>query len=1276
MIRRIWRGSGLFICLLFGLVICSDPPVPDDCQSRPFENGLELDCSLSAINSADEKTNFSVLPSEHTLSLRVKCRDPTLSQLEANGLSSLQHLKKLTLDGCHLRSIPARAFWGLNNLVSLTVATRNAGVLAVEPMAFAGLDSLEILDLSGNYIRHLAPGVLCSLPKLSVLNLSRNEIGSISDLGLEQPRGCQMAGLQTLDMSYNALNGITEKQLEAWPRLASLRLSNNFLRSVEREAFTTASSSLKEVDVSNNQFSSLNKNLFEAVTGLQTLVLANNTLTELPDSIFDAVAASLLRLDLSGNFLTSISSRLVSRLSSLNSLDLSHNEIEAVHAQAFSGLKSLNHLRLDGNRISKLSKNLFKASEAVQTLILSDNALSRLGGQVFANLASLSHLLLDKNLLEDLPSSLFDNTSSLSVLDLSHNRFSAIPEAANSPALHNLQSLSMSGNTIGDLGSLKMPSLWRLQASDNRLVNLTSSNLNGLTSLQVLDLSNNKINFIEKGMFGGRNLPIKALRLDANNLERMDGLFQDLADLSWLNVSANSISVFDYAMLPRGLTWLDLHQNAIASLGNYFSLEGEFSRLAHIDASFNRIAELGPQNVPNHVETLLLNDNQIKTLVPYTFFKKTNLKKADLTVNQIESIDRNALRLAPDVIVSPEFLFGGNPIKCDCLMAWFKTINQMEATPVASEAASGAAVALQQNFPRVADLESIYCQLLYSRDKSFVPLVEAATDDFLCTYKTHCFALCHCCEYDACDCEMTCPDNCTCYHDNSWSKNIAECSGSDFHDLPDQLPMDATEIFLDGNNVGELRSHTFIGRKNLKALYLNHSLISSVQNHTFNGLVSLQVLHLEGNSIKELQGDEFHGLRALRELYLQNNLIRAVNNVTFRDLENLEILHIHGNRLIDFPVWQLSFNSRLASIRLADNTWSCECQFVENFHNWLVKHATNVPDSSGVACVLDPNEPNSREAASASALVKTTSDDQQERFNSHLRLLVRSNISTCQEASATTHVQEKIVRDYLPLLGATLAAFALLAVIVILMFVYRNEVRVWLHSKYGVRFFQRIDDFEADKIFDAFLSYSAKDDAFVRQVLAPELEHGLSSQQYKLCLFYRDLPIQAYLADTIVQANEASRRTILILSENFLKSEWSRYDYKSGLHQALRSGRTKLIVIVLGEVANRDIDPDLRLYLKTSIVLYWGDRHFWEKLKYSLPDVKQKSHGVNSFCHGYNSMQLMNSSESDTNSFRYETCPRRPVVLPVTTSVDHSIYNTVGSTSTEQESTRTMTIHI
>ena len=511
------RIQFLILSLLLVALASSEPPVPDDCQSRTFEDGLALDCSLSAINSDAEKTNFSVLPSEHTKSLTVKCRDPILSQLEADGLRSLRHLKSLTLDGCHLRSIPSRAFWGLTNLVSLTVVTRNAGVLVIEADAFAGLPNLETLDLSGNYIRHVSPGALCALTKLSSLNLSKNELSSMNDLGIET---CgEMAKVKILDVSSNALNSLTGDGLSKWPQLQELKLSNNYLRGLEKTTFSLgASKNLRHIDLSNNQLNGLHRNVFKGPANLRhldTLILANNTFTQLPDTLFDEVTA-LKELDLSGNFLTSITSRLLNRLHDIQRLDLSQNEIENIHAQAFSGLKRLKYLRLDSNRLSKIPKGLLRScAEAIQTLVLSDNAITRLSSQLFANLAILSHLGLDKNLLEDLPASLFANTSNLKVLDLSHNRFTMIPEAVNVSALQSLQSLSLSGNLVSSLGNLQMPSLWRLEVSDNRLTNVTSANLGGLPGLQVLDLSNNQITTIEKAAFG-LNRPLKALRLDSN----------------------------------------------------------------------------------------------------------------------------------------------------------------------------------------------------------------------------------------------------------------------------------------------------------------------------------------------------------------------------------------------------------------------------------------------------------------------------------------------------------------------------------------------------------------------------------------------------------------------------------------------------------------------------------------------------------------------------------------------------------------------------------------
>ena len=546
-------------------------------------------------------------------------------------------------------------------------------------------------------------------------------------------------------------------------------------------------------------------------------------------------------------------------------------------------------------------------------------------------------------------------------------------------------------------------------------------------------------------------------------------------------------------------------------------------------------------------------------------------------------------------------------------MVWFKSVNDPDDS--GAMAGNSNSHNHHNNYPRVVDIESIYCRLVNNLNTpAFVPLVEARNEQFLCPYETHCFALCKCCDFDACDCEMTCPDNCTCYHDASWSKNVAVCSAADFSDLPEQLPMDATEIFLDGNSLTELGSHTFIGRKNLRILHLNNSHIATIQNKTFNGLRSLAVLHLEGNELSSLEGYEFETLSNLRELYLQDNLLRTVHNATFKFLRSLEVLHLHNNRLIDFPVWQLALNPFLVSVKLAENLWSCDCEYMERFRSWMSVYSSKIFDSEAVSCV-------SNEAEGTSA----TGD-------SNLRM-AEFDVGACNSASAgdfasmiaTTRVQELVGEGYLPMLAATLASFAVVLLVLLLAFVYRHTLRVYIHSKYGVRVFDTSFDDDDElvvsengsldsvatttgnpKLFDVFVSYSPKDDLFAREVLASELEQG-ASHRYKTCLFHRDVGGQTYLADVLVQATEASRRSIIVLSENFLKSEWSRYDYKSGLHQAMKCNRakkSKMIIVILGDVSSRDLDPDLRLYLKTcGVVLKYGDRMFWQRLRYALPDV-------------------------------------------------------------------------
>jgi hypothetical protein len=102
-------------------------PVPQDCSSQPFREGeqggrLALECTLSAINSQAERTNFGVIPSELTVGLTVRCSDgQSLSELDPEGFRSLVWLEELQLRDCRLDRIPDRAFLGLTRLKSLTV---------------------------------------------------------------------------------------------------------------------------------------------------------------------------------------------------------------------------------------------------------------------------------------------------------------------------------------------------------------------------------------------------------------------------------------------------------------------------------------------------------------------------------------------------------------------------------------------------------------------------------------------------------------------------------------------------------------------------------------------------------------------------------------------------------------------------------------------------------------------------------------------------------------------------------------------------------------------------------------------------------------------------------------------------------------------------------------------------------------------------------------------------------------------------------------------------
>ena len=78
---------------------------------------------------------------------------------------------------------------------------------------------------------------------------------------------------------------------------------------------------------------------------------------------------------------------------------------------------------------------------------------------------------------------------------------------------------------------------------------------------------------------------------------------------------------------------------------------------------------------------------------------------------------------------------------------------------------------------------------------------------------------------------MQCPDGCSCFHDAAWDTNIIQCGLRGHTDVPLLIPMDATEIRLDGNNLTDVDSQSFIGRKRVTSLYLNNSQVNIILHY-------------------------------------------------------------------------------------------------------------------------------------------------------------------------------------------------------------------------------------------------------------------------------------------------------------------------------------------------------------------------------------------------------------------------------------------------------------
>ena len=988
-----------------------------------------------------------------------------------------------------------------------------------------------------------------------------------------------MPTLEILDISNNYLGTLLPSLYQSMPNLAWLVATHNGFTSLSSTAFHNLNS-LVGVDLSHNNIFVLPEDIFIRSPNLQYVFMEGNMLKYLSIRHFQN-ASNIHTLNFNDNHLTDADMEILgtSSLSALAVVVASRNRITSLTPSMFQEYANLLYLDVSDNRIENVSDETFSQINNLQYLFLQKNHLRRITDKTFHGLNGLLQLNISQNNLDQIDDDALSTSTFVTNLDISQNRLLSFPVTIR--FLSQLQMLDLRNNTIRNLPTLAsmrtLDNLLGLSLKNNSITVLQELGFSWAPNLQVLNLAGNEITIIHP----------RAFALNRN--------------LIHLVLEANQITTLQEILLP-------------------------LNQLGFLYAAHNHVASLSSHAIPSSLTYIDLSYNQLSELQPKIFMHLDSLSTVMLIHNQLRSFSPESLYVSSIPDHQPQMYLRGNWLNCTCEMAWLRTI------PDAPDQNS--------QYPMIMDYDFVYC-----KPRELIPshslLDDLDDDQMVCDYQESCVEpQCDCCGQTQCPCHCQatcypCPTQCSCYQTADKLFNLVDCRERGLSGIPSTLHPGTTLAYLDGNNFTHISAYSFTNSSNLTSLYLNGSSIRYIEEYAFEGLLNLKELYLGSNELECILYNTLYGLDAMNVLSLSNNKLRDIANDTLLAATYLMELDLSNNKLSTLPNDIRDYKLNLTIVRLSGNPWSCECAYGPSLKGWVVNNAKTVVDNKAMLCHL-PNISYSINTDINFMLNDTKPPlenyiQPKQTYEFEIRTIHGKDYQVQKSETSQPYLQDicppnaeigsptnSLVSEKFDYCyndntlevraqdsGALQSAMIAIAVVLfvsltltLLMFNSRELIKVWLFTHYGLRFHKQRE--EDDKDFDAFISYSSHDEEYVCKTLAPKLESG--NAPYKLLLHYRDWVVGGSITESIIESVESSKRIILVLSDNYCKSEWCQYEFKTAHHNVMKEHKNRIVVILLGDKLPKGMDKELKLYTKTTTYLRHDDPWFWNKLKYALPE--------------------------------------------------------------------------
>ncbi|XP_053391546.1 toll-like receptor 4 [Mercenaria mercenaria] len=826
-------------------------------------------------------------------------------------------------------------------------------------------------------------------------------------------------------------------------------------------------------------------------------------------------------------------------------LDLKDNRITDIAPRIFQNMSNLKALDLSHNNITRLHIGSFQGLVALEYLYLNGNKIrytsTTIPLGVFKPLTSLIHLNIQQSL------DIFQN-----------NEIYPLHQLAEIPTLAFLDMDIWFTKIFDDenFAKLKSLSMFKSDGYTGRcnLINIKQNAFKNIENITFLALSNCNVSFVEKNSFS------------------------EMTKLQNLDLSSNT--ALEFKSLPNityGIRYRNIRK---LKLNRIHSEVGDCTRL-EVD----------------HLK----------------YMQKMKIKYFYLAGNRLSFVNEAAIDLVPrtfeGLYLSNNRLAFGKYILKALINGLFRNMRSLIISK------QDTSIVLPENFPSVA--ENHYKSQKYVSEKSRTVLTEIKRNRATTPKK-------EITKYDSLSLDARSKNNRVAGNghcsncNNVKARKISLSNNFMYADLSDlknrQLlnevcfcePNNLRKLYLQKNVLWNIQGPMY-GLTNLRELNLGWNSCENISKLAFRFMSNLLTLLLDRNFLNvplnsDDNGEIFLHLKKLEVLSLSDNKLRCLPTKIFRGLSNLRFLNLSYNFLTDLDL-HMSQMRNLSVLSLQNNLLENINKDVRIFFNDLAVTKNLTIDLSGnkFKCTCNDIELLDWFATTRVRFIN---------FPAYTCEFKNGSTGYISKAAVISGTLKNECADYKLLIILSLGSFLVFLTVIICGVIYRYRwnlryIYYSAKSKWNRNGYSQIaeTDVEVPEFeFDVFLSYAAKDGAFVKESLFEELEE---KRNMKLLIHDRDFRAGEFVNDNIMHAIITSRKTLIILPKAFLQSHWCRFEMHMARLESIKTGRNVLCVLMKEDVPTNKLPLEVidiirnRTYLEMPDEMHSADV-FWDRLRDAL----------------------------------------------------------------------------